>query len=107
MKLLNQASDAPLSKELEKVDTIQAYQRILVADDLGPGSAAVFEQALMIASRTGAELLIAHAADATNVIELSFMPAEAYDEWVRKSEESDRKQLQPAVEQARKAGVEA
>ena len=107
MKLLHPDSGALLSRELELTDPLQPYQRILVADDLSACSLGVLEHALMIAKGPRAQLLIAHVADVTKVIELTYMPAEVYHQWVKEIEETDRKQLQPIVEFARKAGVEA
>ena|GEM_PF-952339 len=96
-----------MPKEPESHDAEPRCQRILFADDLSADAPKVFAHALAIARRAGAELVIAHAADVTEVIAISYMPAESYDQWVNESVASDQGRLRPLLEQAREAGVKA
>jgi nucleotide-binding universal stress UspA family protein len=83
------------------------FQRILVATDFSPASAPAVEQAVKMARRDGALLLIAHAYQEPGLVELSHAPAKVYEEWDHALREGVERKLRPLVEHARKEGVEA
>jgi len=83
------------------------FQRILVATDFSPASAPAVEQAVKMAGRDGAQLLIAHAYQEPGLVELSHAPARVYEEWDQALREAVERKLRPLVENARKEGVEA
>ena len=83
------------------------FQRILVATDFSPASTPALQQAVKLAGRDGALLLIAHAYQEPGLVELSRAPARVYKEWEEKLREGCERKLRPLVEHARKEGVEA
>jgi nucleotide-binding universal stress UspA family protein len=86
---------------------MKLFQRILVATDFSSASTPALEQAVKMAKRDGALLLIAHAYQEPGLVELSHAPAGVYAEWDRKLREAVERKLRPLVEYARKEGVEA
>ena len=86
---------------------MKLFQRILVATDFSPASTPAFEQAVKMAKRDGALLLIAHAYQEPALVELSNAPARVYEEWDQNLLEGVERRLRPLVEYARKEGVEA
>jgi len=86
---------------------VKTFERILVATDFSPASAPAFEQAVKIAKRDAAPLLITHAYLEPALVELSQAPATVYAEWDQEIREAVKEKLQPLVEDARKEGVEA
>ena len=82
------------------------FRRILVATDFSPASTPAFEQAVRMAGREEAQLLIAHAYQEPALVELSHAPARVYEEWDNALREAVEKKLRPLVEHARKEGVE-
>ena len=83
------------------------FRRILVATDFSPASAPAFDQAVAIAKRDGAQLLILHAYQESGLMELSRAPAKVYKEWEQKLRATVEKKMRPLVEHVRKEGVEA
>jgi nucleotide-binding universal stress UspA family protein len=76
-----------------------------VGTDFTDASACAFAQALKLAQQNGAELLVAHVATAPNC--LSFIPPEAYDQWVEESRAEVQKNMSALMQQASDAGVKA
>jgi nucleotide-binding universal stress UspA family protein len=81
------------------------YRRILVGTDFSPASTPAFEQALKLARRNGAELLIAHCYTMPGSV--SFAPAEAYGEWEHQCRTEGEKGVGALMQMARKEGVKA
>ncbi|MGA2748919.1 MAG: universal stress protein [Verrucomicrobiota bacterium] len=95
------------ARNLPSCDPVDCCKRILIALDLSADSPALFTHGLCIARKTGAKLFLVHVDDAALVNTLGFLPAETYEQWVTGCQDNVRQQLQPLVEQAREAGVEA
>jgi nucleotide-binding universal stress UspA family protein len=83
------------------------FERILLATDFSPASAPALEQAVKMARRDGALLLIAHAYQEPGLVDLSHAPARVYEQWDQALRENVEKKLQALVEYVRNQGVEA
>ena len=84
-----------------------ALRRILVAIDLTPACAAVFARAVMLAKKSGAELLIAHVYRPPNVALAEAVAPGVYDEWDANLRSEVARRLDPLVENARRQLVRA
>lgn len=82
-------------------------RRILVATDLSPSAAPVFEQALALARGFEAKLLVAHAYQDHHLPRAGFATPESWDEWDRGFREEARRALAPLVQRAWAEGLEA
>lgn len=71
--------------------------------DLLPASGPVFDHALALAQKYGAELLIAHAESIPNSI--GFLPSSSYDEWETLAKDEAIQQIAVLKERARRDGV--
>lgn len=83
----------------------QIFGRILVGTDFLSGSARVFAQSLKLAKQNRAELLLAHSFVMPNT--LSFMPADAYDDWETQRRTEAEQNIGALVQKARREGVKA
>ena len=82
-------------------------RRILVAIDLTPACAAVFAKAVLLAKRSGAELLVAHVYRPPNVALAEAVAPGVYDEWDQNLRSEVARRLDPLVETARRQLVHA
>ena len=81
----------------------QSFRRILAALDFSPQSDGVFEEALSLARQNNAELLVAHAYD--TLTNLSYLPADCYEDWDRGARADAAQRLGALVEKARQLAV--
>jgi len=81
--------------------------RILVAIDLTPACAAVFSRAVLLAKKTGAELLVAHVYRPPNVALAEAVAPGVYEEWDENLRMEVARRLDPLVENARRQLVRA
>ena len=86
---------------------MKSFHRILVATDFTPASGPALAEAIEMARGDGAELLIAHAYQLPIAPQAEAVAPGVYDEWVQNLRETVEENLEPLVERARKAGVEA
>jgi len=86
---------------------MKMFERILLATDFSPASMPAFDQAVRLARKEGASLLIAHVSQDVVAAELGYAPPAVYDEWEQKLRAGIERKLEPMVDRARKEGVAA
>jgi universal stress protein A len=89
---------------------MKTFRRILVATDLSPASVPAVEEAMGLASKEGANLIIAHVYEPptpTGVSPEGYVPPNVYDEWDETLRNEALLGLQPLVEKARQQGLAA
>jgi nucleotide-binding universal stress UspA family protein len=82
-------------------------KRILLATDLTPASRPAFDEALRVADRRDAELILAHAYQLPNLGQPVALAGEAYDAMDRQLRESAGRQMEKLVLDARQRKVRA
>jgi nucleotide-binding universal stress UspA family protein len=80
---------------------------LLFATDFSPASTPAFGQALRIARKDGAKLLVAHAYQERSLPGLGYAAVPAYQDWDRQLREAAERELGWLLARARAEGVEA
>jgi nucleotide-binding universal stress UspA family protein len=91
----------------EKEEPMKPFKRILVATDFSEASAPALKEAVEMAQDAGAVLLIAHAYQTPNMAQADAVAPGVYEEWDRNLRAAVETKLQPLVENAKSAGVNA
>ena len=84
---------------------MKPFNRILVATDFTDASTPAFEEALELAKKNGARLLIAHAYQPPKMSIADAVAAGVYDEWNENLRARVTQKLQGLVDEATQAGV--
>jgi universal stress protein A len=87
---------------------MKSFRRILFATDLSEASRRAFEEAIELSKDNGAELLIAHAYQPSNLLptDVYLVPA-VYVQLDTELRENAQKKLETLVQEARRGGVQA
>jgi universal stress protein A len=83
------------------------FHRILVATDFTGASEPAVKQAIELAKKSDAELLVTHAYQPPGVAQAESFSPGIYDEWDRAMRSYADDQLRPIVEEAKRQGVRA
>jgi nucleotide-binding universal stress UspA family protein len=83
------------------------FQRIMVATDLTPASEPALKEAVEMAKEKGSQLVITHVYQLPSQTEADAAAPGIYDAWDQNLRTAVEKRLQPLVEDAKKAGVNA
>ena len=83
------------------------FKKILFATDLTPASEPAFQEAIALATESGAELIVAHVYQPPNLPQAAAVGPDVYDEWDRNLRSEAEKRIEPLVHRARNAGVRA
>ncbi len=86
---------------------MKPFNRIMVATDFTDASKPAFEEAIELAKKNGAELLISHAYQPPNVVQADAVAPGVYEEWDHNLRTQVEQKLQGLVDDAKKAGVQA
>jgi nucleotide-binding universal stress UspA family protein len=84
-----------------------ARRTLLYATDFSPASTPAFAQALRIARKEGAQLLLAHAYQERSLPGLGYAAVPAFEDWDRQLREAAEKELGWLLARARAEGIEA
>jgi len=91
--------------ERAKEKAMNIFRKILFATDLTPASEPAFQEAIALATESGAELIVAHVYQPPNVPQAAAVGPDVYDEWDRNLRSDAEKRIEPLVHRARNAGV--
>jgi nucleotide-binding universal stress UspA family protein len=83
------------------------FERIMVATDLTPASEPALKEAVEMAKEKGSQLVITHVYQLPSPTEAEAAAPGVYDQWDQNLRTAVEKRLQPLVEDAKKAGVNA
>jgi universal stress protein A len=84
------------------------FHKILVATDFSPASGPAMDEAVKLAQKNGAELLIAHAYEPPSPLQIDgYIAPRIYNEWDDTLRNEAVLALTPLVESARKQGINA
>jgi nucleotide-binding universal stress UspA family protein len=89
----------------KKEARMNPFKRILVATDFTDSSKPAFEEAIELAQKNGAELLIGHAYQPPNMTQADAVAPGVYDEWDRNLRFRIEQKLQELVNDAKKNGI--
>jgi universal stress protein A len=92
----------------QKEAMMKSFRRVLFATDFSEASRRAFEEAIELSKDNGAELVIAHAYQPSNLLptDIYLVPA-VYEELDTKLRENAQKKLETLVQEARRGGVQA
>jgi nucleotide-binding universal stress UspA family protein len=101
------AGTRAMASYAEKEEQMKPFKRILVATDFSEASTPALKEAVEMAQDAGAVLMIAHAYEAPNMAQADAVAPGVYEEWDRNLRSAVETKLQPIVENAKNAGVNA